>query len=133
MNNKTFQNKNNENKDTIPYETFEIDTSRKNKNNPLTVEQFLQYNKQHDKKDEELFETLHSQAKRIKEGQKAINHELNNQEPLLDNLNNDMDRVENKMIKQTNQLKNYLERTSNSCLYWTIGIEFAILLLFALM
>ena len=44
-----------------------------------------------------------------------------------------MDRMENKMIKQTNQLKNYLEKTSNSCLYWTIGIEFAILLLFALM
>ena len=102
-------------------------------NNKMTTEQFLQYKKEHDKKDEELFSTLHSQAKRIKEGQKAINHELNNQEPLLDNLHNDMDRIEGKMIKQTNQLKNYLEKTSNSCLYWTIGIEFLILLLFALM
>ena len=125
--------KNKEKNNNIPYETFEIDTSKVNKNNPLTVEQFLQYKKQHDKQDEELFSTLHSQAKRIKEGQKAINHELNNQEPLLDNLHNDMDRIEGKMIKQTNQLKNYLEKTSNSCLYWTIGIEFLILLLFALM
>ena len=125
--------KNKEKNNNIPYETFEIDTSKVNKNNKMTTEQFLQYKKEHDKKDEELFETLHSQAKRIKEGQKAINHELNNQEPLLDNLHNDMDRIEGKMIKQTNQLKNYLEKTSNSCLYWTIGIEFLILLLFALM
>jgi hypothetical protein len=125
--------KNKEKNYNIPYETFEIDTSKVNKNNRMTTEQFLQYKKEHDKKDEELFSTLHSQAKRIKEGQKAINHELNNQEPLLDNLHNDMDRIEGKMIKQTNQLKNYLEKTSNSCLYWTIGIEFLILLLFALM
>ena len=125
--------KNKEKKNNISYETFEIDKNKVNKNNKMTTEQFLQYKKEHDKKDEELFSTLHSQAKRIKEGQKAINHELNNQEPLLDNLHNDMDRIEGKMIKQTNQLKNYLEKTSNSCLYWTIGIEFLILLLFALM
>ena len=98
--------KNKEKNNNIPYETFEIDTSKVNKNNRMTTEQFLQYKKEHDKKDEELFSTLHSQAKRIKEGQKAINHELNNQEPLLDNLHNDMDRIEGKMIKQTNQLKN---------------------------
>ncbi len=67
-----------------------------------------------------MFATLHSQVKRIKESQKVINHELNNQEPLLENFHNDTDRIKGKMIKQINQIKNYLEKTSNFLFlsYW---------------
>jgi hypothetical protein len=48
-------------------------------------------------------------------------------------VNEDMDRVENKMQMENNKLKLYLEKTSTNCLYWVIGIELLILFLFFLM
>jgi hypothetical protein len=58
---------------------------------------------------------------------------LQKEKPLLETVNEDMDRVENKMQMENNKLKLYLEKTSTNCLYWVIGIELLILFLFFLM
>ena len=58
---------------------------------------------------------------------------LKNQEPLLDTINEDLDKVDNKMKMENNKLKYYLEKTSTNCLYWVIGIELFILFLFFLL
>jgi hypothetical protein len=73
------------------------------------------------------------QAKQIKEGQNLMKNILQKEKPLLETVNEDMDRVENKMQMENNKLKLYLEKTSTNCLYWVIGIELLILFLFFLM
>lgn len=115
------------NNNHVPYTNFEIEEPKK----PITTnEQFLQYKKQHDQKDEEIIQELRNNAKRIKEGQLLIKHTLGKQEPLLSTIDEDMDRIGNKMVRSENVLKKYLEKSSDSCLYWTIGIELLVLFLF---
>jgi hypothetical protein len=44
-----------------------------------------------------------------------------------------MDRLEKKMTRTNNKLANYLEKSSPTCLYWTMAIEAGMLLLFFMM
>ena len=113
----------------IPYTNFEIDESHM-KPKKITNEQLMEIKQKHDQQDEELLNQLGMQSKQIKEGQKMIKHVLKSQEPLLDNINEDFDRVERKMHMENNKLKAYLEKTSTNCLYWVIGIELLILFFF---
>ena len=113
----------------IPYTNFEIDESHM-KPKKITNEQLMEIKQKHDQQDEELLNQLGMQSKQIKEGQKMISHVLKSQEPLLDNINEDFDRVERKMQMENNKLKAYLEKTSTNCLYWVIGIELLILFFF---
>ncbi len=121
-----------EEKENVPYTNFEIDESHM-KPKKITNEQLIQIKQKHDKQDEELLNQLSGQAKQIKEGQKLINHVIKQQEPLLDNINEDFDKVERKMQMENNKLKAYLEKTSTNCLYWVIGIELLILFFFFMM
>ncbi|MCQ2819178.1 MAG: hypothetical protein MJ252_18090, partial [archaeon] len=57
-------------------------------------------------------------SKQIKEGQYLIKEELNAQEPLINKIDEKVDKLENKMIKSKNYLAEYLEKSSNKCLYW---------------
>ena len=116
----------------VPYTNFEIDESHM-KPKKITNEQLIQIKQKHDKQDEELLNQLSGQAKQIKEGQKLISHVIKQQEPLLDNINEDFDKVERKMQMENNKLKAYLEKTSTNCLYWIIGIELLILFFFFMM
>ena len=113
----------------IPYTNFEIDESHM-KPKKITNEQLMEIKQKHDQQDEELLNQLGMQSKQIKEGQKMISHVLKSREPLLDNINEDFDRVERKMQMENNKLKAYLEKTSTNCLYWVIGIELLILFFF---
>ena len=113
----------------IPYTNFEIDESHM-KPKKITNEQLMEIKQKHYQQDEELLNQLGMQSKQIKEGQKMIKHVLKSQEPLLDNINEDFDRVERKMHMENNKLKAYLEKTSTNCLYWVIGIELLILFFF---
>ena len=120
------------NNDNVQYTNFEIDESHM-KPKKITNEQLIQIKQKHDKQDEELLNQLSGQAKQIKEGQKLISHVIKQQEPLLDNINEDFDKVERKMQMENNKLKAYLEKTSTNCLYWIIGIELLILFFFFMM
>ena len=113
----------------IPYTNFEIDESHM-KPKKITNEQLMEMKKKHDQQDKELLSQLGMQTKQIKEGQQMIKHVLKSQDPLLDNVNEDFDRVERKMKMENNKLKAYLEKTSTNCLYWVIGIELLILFFF---
>ena len=117
--------------DKIPYTNFEIDES--NMKPKLTNQQLYEIKQKHDNQDEELLNQLNNQTKQIKEGQNLMKNILKKEQPLLDNVNDDMDRVENKMKMENNKLKLYLEKTSTNCLYWVIGIELFILFLLFLM
>lgn len=117
-------------KDNVPYTNFEIDTSHMKSNDKVTNEQLMQLKKKHEEQDDELLTELSGQAKQIKEGQKMINSVLKQQDPLLENLHDDFDHVENKMKMENNKLKAYLEKSSTSCLYWIIGVELITLFLF---
>ena len=117
--------------DKIPYTDFEIDKS--NVKPKITNQQLSQIKQTHDKQDEELLNQLNIQTKQIKEGQNMMKDILKKEAPLLDTVNEDIDRVENKMKMENNKLKLYLEKTSTNCLYWVIGIELVILFLFFLM
>ena len=111
----------------VPYTTFEIEQPKK----PIkTLEQFQEYKKKQDMKDSETLEEIRNNDKRIKEGQLLIKSTLEKQEPLLTHIDEDMDRIDNKMVRSENVMKKYLEKTSDSCLYWTIGIELVLLFLF---
>ena len=111
----------------VPYETFEI---QEPPSKPMTHQEFQMFKAKQNQKDDQLLDELHNQAKRIKEGQLLIKNTLKSQEPLLEQIDNDMDRVGTKMEKSNNVLEKYLEKSSDSCLYWTIGIELVILFLF---
>ena len=117
--------------DKIPYTNFEIDES--NMKPKLSDQQLYEIKQKHDNQDEELLNQLNNQTKQIKEGQNLMKNILKKEQPLLDNVNDDMDRVENKMKMENNKLKLYLEKTSTNCLYWVIGIELFILFLLFLM
>ena len=80
--------------------------------------------------DDYLLEQLLGKSKQIKEGQLLIKDELNNQEPLLNKIDQKMDNLESRMKKSNNKLASYLEKSSDSCLYWTIGIELVLLFIF---
>ena len=128
--NKKIKMKENDN-DKIPFTNFDIDES---KMRPLISHQQLKDIKQaHDEHDQELLDQLNMKTKQIKEGQKMMKNILKNQEPLLETVNEDMDRVDNKMKMENNKLKLYLEKSSTTCLYWIIGIELLILFLLFLM
>ena len=127
--NKTYTNNPNNNNDTPTiYTSFEIEEPKKP--NIKTQEQFLKFKQEHDQRDELLLEELHKNAKQIKQGQLLIKNTLQNQEPLLNNIDQDMDKLDSKMVRSNNILANYLEKSSNSCLYWAIGIELLFLFLF---
>jgi len=117
--------------DKIPYTNFEIDES--NMKPKITNQQLYEIKQKHDNQDEELLNQLNNQTKQIKEGQNLMKNILKKEQPLLDTVNDDMDRVENKMKMENNKLKLYLEKTSTNCLYWVIGIELLILFLLFLM
>ena len=116
--------------DNVPYTNFEIDTSHMKPNEKISNEQLMQLKKKHEQQDDELLNELSGQAKQIKEGQKMINSVLKQQDPLLDNIHDDFNNVENKMKMENNKLKSYLEKSSTSCLYWIIGVELVTLFLF---
>ena len=120
--NENFNNdiNNNNNNNYNNYTNFDVS----NENN------FLEFKKKNDEQEEKLLSQLKIQAKQIKKGQKLINSELVSQEPLINQIDDDMNNLDSRMIKQTNTLKKYLEKTSDSCLYWTIGIEIFFLFLF---
>ena len=115
----------------INYEKFDIDESHMKPK--ITDQQLKQIKQNHDLQYDESLNQLNMQAKQIKEGQNLMKNTLKNQEPLLENVNEDIDRVDNKMKMENNKLKLYLEKTSTNCLYWVIGIELVILFLFFLM
>ena len=117
--------------DKIPYTNFEIDES--NMKPKISNQQLKEIKQKHDVQDEELLNELNMQTKQIKEGQNLMKNILKNEQPLLDTVNEDIDRVDNKMKMENNKLKLYLEKTSTNCLYWIIGIELLILFLFFLM
>jgi len=113
------------------YTNFDIDESKMKPK--ITNQQLKQIKQNHDIQIEESFNQLNMQTKQIKEGQKMMKNILKNQEPLLETVNEDMDRVDNKMKMENNKLKLYLEKSSTTCLYWIIGIELLILFLLFLM
>jgi predicted PurR-regulated permease PerM len=117
--------------DKIPYTNFEIDES--NKKPKITNQQLSQIKQEHDNQYVESLNDLNMATKMIKEGQNNMKNTLKNQEPLLDTINEDLDKVDNKMKMENNKLKYYLEKTSTNCLYWVIGIELFILFLFFLL
>ena len=82
-------------KDKIPYTNFEIDES--NMKPKLSDQQLYEIKQKHDNQDEELLNQLNNQTKQIKVGQNLMKNILKKEQPLLDNVNDDMDRVENKM------------------------------------
>ena len=117
--------------DKTPYINFEIDES--NMKTKITDQQLKEIKQKHDNQDEELLNQLNMQTKQIKEGQNLMKNILKKEQPLLDAVNEDIDRVDNKMKMENNKLKLYLEKTSTNCLYWIRGIELLILFLFFLM
>lgn len=128
--NKKIKMKENDN-DKIPFTNFDIDES---KMRPLISHQQLKDIKQaHDEHDQELLDQLNMQTKQITEGQKMMKNILQKEKPLLEQVDQDMDRVENKMKMENNRLKLYLEKTSTNFLYWVIGIELFILFLLFMM
>ena len=119
-----------ENED-ITYTKFDIDESHMKPK--ITNQQLQEIKEKHDIQYEESINQLNMQTKQIKEGQNMMKNILKNQQPLLEEVNEDIDRVDDKMRMENNKLKRYLEKTSTSCLYWIIGIELFILFLFFLM
>ena len=123
--------KNMKENDNIPYTNFEIDESKMKPK--ITNQQLKQIKQKHDIQYEESLNELNKQTKQIKEGQNMMKNILKKEAPLLEQVNDDIDRVDNKMRMENNKLKLYLEKTSTNCLYWVIGIELLILFLFFLM
>ena len=123
--------KNKKENDNIPYTNFEIDESKMKPK--ITNQQLKQIKQKHDIQYEESLNELNKQTKQIKEGQNMMKNILKKEAPLLELVNDDIDRVDNKMRMENNKLKLYLEKTSTNCLYWVIGIELLILFLFFLM
>jgi len=117
--------------DDVTYTKFDIDESHMKPK--ITNQQLQQIKQEHDIHYEESLNQLNMQTKQIREGQNMMKNILKNQEPLLENVNEDIDRVDNKMKMENNKLKLYLEKTSTSCLYWIIGIELFILFLLFMM
>ena len=113
--------------ENIPYTNFEIDES--NMKPKISNQELKQIKQAHDKQDQKSLDQLNMQTKQIIETQLIMKNTLQNEKPLLEQIDQDMDRVENKVKMENNKLRLYLEKTSTNCLYWIIGIELFILFL----
>ncbi len=82
------------------------------------------------KEGDELYDHIRGTAKKIKTGAVQIRDEMQLHEPLMNDLERNIDKVDSKMKRAENKLANYLKKSSSSCLYWTILIEFILLILF---
>lgn len=128
MNTVLFMNEN-----SVPYERFEISSKNMKGNNKmkgLTQEQLLKYKSEQDKKDSLILSDLHLQAKQITQGQKLISAVLEQQEPLIENVNKGFDRLDQKINRENNKLKLYLENSNSNCLFWTMIAELVLLFVF---
>ncbi len=67
--------------------------------------------------------------KKITEANREIEMELSNQNPLINDIDKNINKVNNKIVSSTNRLDNYLEKSSNWCLLTTIVIEIIIIVL----
>ena len=58
-----------------------------------------------------------------------IHEELQTDIKLLDELGQKVDKGETKLVKTQDKIKNYLEKTSNKCLFCTILAEIVVFLI----
>ena len=79
-----------------------------------------------------MLDELHCLLVSTKNNNKEIENEINNQAPILQNLDKQMDQVQSRMKKASNKLNEYLEKSSNGCLMSTICIQVILLLIIIL-
>lgn len=58
-----------------------------------------------------------------------MSNELEVQNPLLKNMDNQMDKVNHKLKKTQNRLNTYIEKSSSTCLMTTICLEILLFLI----
>jgi uncharacterized phage infection (PIP) family protein YhgE len=66
--------------------------------------------------------------KQVKEANKEMSKEIDIHNPMLNNLDSGMDKVNKKMQRTENKLNKYIEQASNGCLMTVICINILILL-----
>ena len=72
---------------------------------------------------------LHKLLKTTTKANREINNELETQNPMLKNMDGQMDKVNSRMKKAQNRLDTYVEKSSNSCLMTIICVEILIFLI----
>jgi len=72
------------------------------------------------KEQDEALDELHN---------REINNELETQNPMLKNMDSQMDKVNSKMKKAQKKLESYVEKSSNTCLMTIICVEILFFLL----
>ena len=72
---------------------------------------------------------LHKLLKTTTRANREINNELETQNPMLKNMDGQMDKVNSRMKKAQNRLDSYVEKSSNSCLMTIICVEILIFLI----
>lgn len=78
-------------------------------------------------KQDEMLEQLHNVLTITKKTNQEINSEIQNQKVLLENLDNNMEKVNINMKNTTNKIKKYDEKASNCGLKMIIWIELFIM------
>jgi predicted Zn-dependent protease len=81
------------------------------------------------KEQDEALDELHNLLKSTTGANRKIQNELEAQNPMLKNMDSQMDKVNSKMKKAQNRLESYVEKSSNSCLMTIICVQILIFLL----
>jgi len=78
---------------------------------------------------DEALEEFHKLLKQTTRANREINNELEQHNPMLKNMDSQMDKVNGKLKKTQGRLDSYMEKSSNTCLMTIICIEILLFLL----
>ena len=79
-----------------------------------------------------MLDEVYGLLKESRNMNKEIGNEIKNQKPLLNNLDNQIDTVGNKMKRAQNRLNQWVDKSSTSCYMTFICLEIILLLIVVL-
>jgi hypothetical protein len=105
---------------------YENDENMKNKNNA----ELLQYQQDKLKSQDNQIDDIIADVAKGKQMGKAIHGKLQDQNVLLEQIDENMDKLDSKMERTKKKFETYLKKSSNCCLITIMIIELAILIFF---
>ena len=105
---------------------YENDENMKNKNNA----ELLQYQQDKLKSQDNQIDDIIADVAKGKQMGKAIHGKLQDQNVLLEQIDENMDKLDSKMERTKKKFETYLKKSSNCCLITILIIELAILIFF---
>ena len=80
------------------------------------------------KEQDNKLEEIEGLLKTSRQNNKEMSSEIDTQNPIISNLDKQMDKVDSKIKRTQNKLNKYIEQSSSTCLMTTICLQIVLLL-----